>query len=509
MIASAEQEGALMQRLWSLKNDPLAFVMFAYPWGVAGTPLATIKGPRKWQRDVLDGIKAHLEAGHIDILNKLQPAMLRDATASGRGIGKSALVGWLTHWQMSVAPGSTTIVTANTEGQLASKTWPEIKKWFGMAMNAHWFDLSATKVAPAKWFAELLTKKWKMDVGYYYAQAQTWSEENADAFAGAHNHNGMMVIFDEASGIPANIWTVTEGFFTEATLRRFWFVFSNPRRNSGAFFECFHKYRNQWTTRSIDARTIEENDPKVYQGIIDAHGIDSDQARIEVLGQFPNQGERQFISNSLVTEAVQRELTPDEGAPLAMSVDVARSGDNKSVIAFRAGRDARSIPWQKHKERDSTRLAELIATAAQTHNVDAIFIDGNGVGGPIADILKRWGYNVIEVQASATPRDEDTFANKRAEMWHDMRSWLAGGSIPDDQELFDDLTKIEYDYHVTNGKLKMESKDDMLRRGLASPDVGDALMMTFAAPVARKNVAHSRAFRHSRMATGMDEDLMG
>lgn len=508
MVSTSEQETALMGRIFALKNDPLAFVLFAYPWGQKNTPLADQKGPRRWQRQVLTEIKAHLEAGNLELLNRRIPEMLRDATASGRGVGKSALVGWLIGWQMSCAPGSTTIVTANTEGQLASKTWPEVKKWFGLAINSHWFDTSATAVRPAQWYAEVLKKQWKLDVAYFYAQAQTWSEENPDAFAGAHNHNGMLVIFDEASGIPSNIWTVTEGFFTEPILRRFWFVFSNPRRNSGAFFECFHKHRDRWRTRSIDARTIEENDAKVYQGIIDDHGLDSDEARIEVLGLFPNQGQRQFIDNNRVLEAQKRVPIPDVGAPLIMAVDVARSGDNKSVFAFRKGYDARSIPWEKYKERDTSRLAELVATAATRYDVDAIVVDGNGVGGPVADILKRWGYKVIEVQASATPRDFETYANKRAEMWADAKAWLPAGAISEDPELFTDLTTPEFDYHVTNGKLKIESKDDMLRRGMASPDVGDALVMTFAAPVARSDSRASRNNpRRERMAGGLDYDL--
>ena len=107
-------------------------------------------------------------------------------------------------------------------------------------------------------------------------------------------------------------------------LNRFWTVFSNPRRNSGGFFDCFNDPRDYWTLRHVDSRTVEGTDSALFERLIRQYGIESDTVKIEVLGQFPSQGTRQFISNQLVQTAQTRVVEPDLGAPLIMGVDVAR-----------------------------------------------------------------------------------------------------------------------------------------------------------------------------------------
>ena len=146
---SAQDEQELMARLWSpaIKDNPLAFVMFAYPWGVKGTPLEHFTGPRKWQREVLTAMAEHIKknGGKVDF------DVMRMAISSGRGIGKSALVSWITDWMLSTRIGSTTIISANSESQLRSITWAELTKWLAMSINSHWFEVSATRLMPAKW----------------------------------------------------------------------------------------------------------------------------------------------------------------------------------------------------------------------------------------------------------------------------------------------------------------------------------------------------------------------
>jgi len=158
-IYSPEDEMALMTKLWSsaIKDDPEAFVLFVFPWGQKHTPLEHFKGPRRWQRNVLRQVKAHIAKQRDTSVNDV----LRMATASGRGIGKSALVSWLILWMLSTRIGSTTIVSANSEAQLRSVTWAEITKWAALLINSHWFELSATRVMPAKWIAELVERDLK------------------------------------------------------------------------------------------------------------------------------------------------------------------------------------------------------------------------------------------------------------------------------------------------------------------------------------------------------------
>ena len=254
-IYSAKDEQELMSRLWSpaLKDNPLAWVMYTFPWGQKGTPLEHFAGPRKWQKEVLTQLGEHIKEnnGLVDFNT------FRMATSSGRGIGKSALVSWIVIWMLSTRIGSTSIVSANSESQLRSITWAEITKWLSMAINSHWFEVSATRVMPAKWITELVERDLKMGTRYWGAEGRLWSAENPDAYAGVHNFAGVLLVFDEASGIDDSIWSVAAGFFTENTPNRFWLAFSNPRRNSGYFYETFHGKRDFWKNKIVDARTVE------------------------------------------------------------------------------------------------------------------------------------------------------------------------------------------------------------------------------------------------------------
>lgn len=507
-LYSAAGEQQLMQDIWSpeIYNSPLNFAKFVFPWGKANTPLENVKGPRGWQLETLQEMERHMKANDLRRAQGVPMEMWRSADASGRGIGKSALVSMLTLWLLSTRLGSTVIVTANTEQQLRSRTMAEIGKWAAMAINSHWWEQQAMSFRPAEWFAAAVERDLKISTGYWYAAAQLWSEENPDAFAGIHNHHGVMLIMDEASGIPKPIWTVSEGFFTEPIPDRYWFAFSNPRRNSGAFFECFHKDRNFWRCRNIDSRTVEGTDRGTFDKIIAQYGEDSDEARVEVKGEFPNKGANQFIAKDVAYNASTREILRDVGAPLLMGVDVARFGEDKSVVAFRRGRDARSIPWQKYKGVDTVKLAGIVADAAGKYKVDAIFVDGGGVGGGVVDILKAWGYRVIEVQAGASPSDGDMYSNKRVELWGRMREWLMTGAVPVDTDLMVDFTSPEYTYHPTTNKLQLERKDRMKERGLASPDSAEALAMTFSQPIARVDAAHGKRNQGRRNTVAKDVD---
>lgn len=508
---SPQDDQKLMAHLWApaIKDDPEAFVMFCYPWGKEKTPLANHTGPRTWQRKVLREIRDSIAANKDRDALGLAMEVLRKAISSGRGIGKSALVSWVAHWLLSTRIGSTVIVSANTEAQLVSITWAEMGKWLAMAINSHWFDINSKNIKPSEWLASAVRDQLKIDSTYWYAEAKLWKEENPDAYAGAHNPLGLMVIFDEASGIPAPIWKVAEGYFTEPVPDRYWFVFSNPRRNTGAFFECFHKNRNFWSIDQIDSRTVEGTDQAVYAKIIAQYGEDSDEARVEVKGQFPRQGDQQFNSREVVALARSRKVEPDGGAPLVMGVDVARFGDDASVISFRQGRDARVVPWQRYKGLDTQQLASRVAEWADKVRPDAIFVDGGGVGGGVVDRLKALKYRVFEVQFGAKADDPVAYANRRSELWAKMREWLQTGAIPDMQELEDDLLGPEYALREPSSTLQLEPKDSMKKRGLASPDWADALANTFDRTVARRDMTGPFGRPRDRRAAGVDYSILG
>ena len=481
-LYSAEDEMALMTQLWTpnLKDDPLKFVLLLFPWGQKNTPLENFSGPRKWQREVLRDIGAHIKQNN----GKIDFDVLRMAVSSGRGIGKSALVSWLVIWMLSTRIGSTTIVSANSETQLRSVTWAEITKWLALSLNSHWFEVSATRVMPAKWLTELVERDLKKGTRYWGVEGRLWSEENPDAYAGVHNFDGVMLIFDEASGISGAIWAVAAGFFTENTPHRFWMAFSNPRRNTGYFYEAFNAKRDFWRNKVVDARSVEGTDKAVYEQIIQEYGPDSVQAHVEVYGEFPSAGDDQFIPVYLVDDATQRPRYKDATAPIIIGVDPARFGADATVIAVRQGRDLNVI--KRYRGDDTMEIVGRVIEAIEEFNPTLVVIDEGGLGAGIVDRLKEQRYKQVKgVNFGNKSTKPIMYGNKRAEMWGNMREWLKTASVPTDKLLKSDLTspKVKPD---SKGTIFLEGKKEMKARGLASPDAADAIAVTFAYPVGNR-----------------------
>ena len=503
-IYSAADEMELMSRLWSpaIKDDPLAFVLLAFPWNEPGTPLEHFSGPRKWQRDILIDIRDHLKANN----GKLDYDTFREAVASGRGIGKSALVSWLTIWMLSTRIGSTTIISANSEAQLRSVTWAEITKWLAMTLNSHWFEVAATRIMPAKWLTEIVERDLKKGTRYWSVEGRLWSEENPDSYAGVHNFDGVLLIFDEASGIPDSIWSVAQGFFTENTPNRFHLAFSNPRRNTGYFYETFNAKRAFWRTRNVDAREVEGTDKKLYQQIIDEYGPDSYQANVEVYGRFPSEGDDQFIGVNLVDDAMQRPRYKDETAPIAIGVDPARFGADATVIAVRQGRDIIAI--KRLRGADTMEVVGHVIDAIEEYKPALTVIDEGGLGAGVVDRLKEQRYKIRGVNFGAKAAKQLMYGNKRAEMWGTMREWLKSASIPEDRFLKTDLigprTKPD-----SKGTLFLESKKDMKARGLSSPDAADAIAVTFAFPLGAREARVDKNPRRGYASGGISTSWMG
>lgn len=489
-----------------LYYSPLKFAMWAYPWGEGN--LKGVTGPRKWQRDVMLEIEAYLldgvgrKAGGESLAD-----FFREAIASGRGPGKSALFGMLAHWFMSTRIGSSTWVAANGEPQLRTKTFPEIAKWVAMGINAEFFATNAMSIQPATWFRNYIESPDGLgrSAQYYYISGQLWSEEKPDAFAGAHNFDGEFALFDEASGIPDPIWTVQEGVFTEDIVDRLWLAFSNPRKNTGAFFECFNKNRDLWRTRQIDARTVEGISHSTYENIIKQHGEDSNEARIEVYGKFPHVGDDQFIGPKLVDEAIGRSRYDDPDAPTIVGVDVARFGSDSTVIAVRKGRDLVSV--QRFNGLDTMQVVGKVIEAIGRFDPDLTVVDEGGLGAGVIDRLTEQRYKVRGVNFGSRA-DNSMYLNKRAEMWGDMKEWLKTASIgydgptrqQDNQRLKSDLCGPTYKVNSI-GAIVLEAKDAMKKRGLASPDCADALAITFAFPVAARHVVKAIGRRGASVAS--------
>jgi hypothetical protein len=459
----------LATEIESYAADPLGFVQDAYSWGEGA--LTHHAGPRKWQAAILKQMGEHLS----DPAKRYTP--LRIAVASGHGIGKSALVGMVTSWGMSTCAETRMVVTANTEGQLRTKTWPEISKWVRSATNADWWSVPAMSM-----YEKSHEKAWRAD-------AIPWSVNNTEGFAGLHNEGKRIIlIYDEASGIDDLLWEVSEGALTDARTEIIWLAFGNPTKNTGRFRECFGSHKHLWLTHQIDSRTVEGTNREYIEEMVRTYGENSDYVKVRVRGIFPNSSSTQFIGRDLVDAAMERQAqtTKWAGRTAAVGVDVARFGDDESVIATRIGRDAQSIPLKRFRGLDTMQVASRVAEHVNDMRLlglrVVLFVDGGGVGGGVIDRLRQLNFDPIEVQFGSKADDERKYANKRAEIWGRLKAWLAIGHIPKDEALATDLTSVEYGFTVGD-QILLESKKAMKVRGLSSPDAGDAYAVTFAQDV--------------------------
>lgn len=484
----------LIEDIAGFYNDPLGYVLYVFPWGEPG-PLKDETGPDEWQREILEDIRKALERGEET------GEAIRVAIASGHGIGKTALIAWVILWFISTREFPQIPVTANTQHQLLHKTWRELARWHRLALVRHWFEWTATKFYkieyPDTWFAS----------------AVAWSERNAEAFAGTHE-KFVLLIYDEASAIPDIIWETSEGAIT--TAGAMWLAFGNPTRNTGRFKECFGSLKHRWITRQIDSRTAKRANRVQIQQWIQDYGEDSDFVRIRVRGVFPRSSSTQFISQELVDNCSRYKAHAADHLPKVMSVDVARFGDDQSVVGLKQGRKLRVLA--KWRDLDVVNVANRVIALIEEHEPDAIVVDGDGVGAGVVDILKARGYHkrgsvviLTEFHGAATADKPNLYYNRRAEVWGLLRDAMKDGlEIGEDPELHADLVGPEFFYTTRSGHdvIQLEAKKDMKSRGLASPDLADMAAMTFAVTLRQKVATSSSSSSASRgvMTVGSDRN---
>jgi hypothetical protein len=481
MMATAPQIN-LAEDLAALTHDPLGAVLYGFPWGEG--PLEGLRGPRRWQGEVFEYIGEHFRNPET------RYKVCRVAISSGNGPGKSAFAAQLSWACTSTFEYCRTNVTANTKAQLDTKTSPEFQKWFGMALNADWFDVHVTSIK-----VDGHEANWRVDF-------LPWSESNPAATAGQHNaRRRLLLIFDEASEINDVIFDTAEGALTDEDTEIIWLLLGNPTRNSGAFYEAvFGRARHLWKSWVLDTREIEGTNKAQLQEWCDYYGEDSSWFRTHVRGLPPHSDEGQFIDRRLIEAARERSLPlvlSDE--PLVAGCDLAWGGMDSNVIRFRCGMDARSIPPIKipgELTRDPSilvnRLAEVLTRNFDGRKVAMLFLDSAGIAGPIAARLRAMGFdNVREVNFGAESPDQH-YAYYRDYMWGMMRQALVEGlAIDDDKDLALDLAGPLLVSDLKQ-RVKLESKEFMKKRGLKSPDNGDSLGLTWAAPVGTKKLVSAQ-----------------
>lgn len=499
-FSQVEYDEELTDIIGGFYDDPLGYVMFNFPWDTY-EPIQVVPlpekyrdkygcewGPDLWACEYLEQLGEEIRKRGFDGKRAVPP--IRFSTASGHGIGKSVLSSLLVKFISDTRPFCRGTVTAGTVDQLKSKTWAEVGKWHRISLTNHFFNYSSGRGSMA------LRRKGFEDE--WFVTAQTCKEENSEAFAGQHAVNSTsFYLFDEASGVPDKIYEVRAGGLTDG--EPMVFDFGNPTQNSGAFFEnTVGKTKNRYITRQIDARDVYITNKEYAQEMIDDFGINSDYVKVRVLGQFPSQGSLQFIGANEVRAAMVRpvEQLPTDG--LVIGVDVARFGDDESVIYPRIGNDARSfapVPDNgRYRGLSTDQLVDKIIETVQRFRrmgmpCSGLFIDGGNTGGAVVDYLRRMGYEALEVGFGTSPTDAASYRYKSDEIWGRMKEAIGKNlMLPNMQDqcgpnLYDQLTQRQYGYLAGGSRIHLETKKDMKARlggECGSPDLADALAVTYA-----------------------------
>lgn len=465
------------------KNDPLGFVKMAWPWGVEGGPLATFSGPDDNQTKFLEDLGRHAKERAFNGSTPVAP--IRMSISSAHGTGKSslgAMIGW---WILCTRPMSIGTVTAGTYQQLEERTWADMMHWGRMCIvqlgpEGPQFDIQASGIFHAD---PTKSEKWKVT-------PKTAIDARAQTFAGQHAATSTSwFLFDEASEVPEGVWTVAYGGLTDG--ESMFFAYGQMLRNAGEFYNvCFGDAATRWDTRVFDGRSSAFTNKILMAEWAEEWGEDSDRYRVRVLGLPPRASELQFIGQGLIDGARRRDHVPLDDEPLVWGYDAANGGLAKHVFWPRRGLDGKSLapiylPGDTHRDAVVAKAAELLDDQRPGRKAAAMFGD-QAFGAVILQRLKALGHsNVFEVNFGDSSPDKHQL-NMRAFMWFRMKEWLGMGSIPDDHKIYQSF--MDPGFHHRNGKLVLESKEEMAKRRVKSPDGPDALALTFAQNVPRVTI---------------------
>lgn len=408
----------------------------------------------------------------------------RTAVKSCHDVGKSFLAGTLAQFWVDVHPHGEAFVasTAPTYPQVHAILWEEIRAGFRRSATAG-------NSLPGR---VLQSDEWKLDDGTLVGYGRKPADQDEHGFQGIHRRF-VLVIIDEACGVPEQLWTAAEAITTNADCRIL--AIGNPDDPSTEFGNVC-KPGSGWNVIQVSAFdspnfTDEQVPDKLRPLLIAPEWVEDKKRRwgetspryvSKVLGDFPEIGDDTLISPKWIEAAQARTLEP--GPRTVLGVDVARFGADRTILSLVQGPVMRIIG--DHSKLRTTETTGKVVAAKREHMADAIHVDGVGVGSGVVDELLELGHDVVDMQSGAAAVDREHFANARAEWWWALRQRFEDGDAdidPADDELAAQLGAMRFKY-TARGQVLIESKDDMRKRGLPSPDRGDALMLGVAkAPV--------------------------
>lgn len=398
----------------------------------------------------------------------------RISVRSGHGVGKSTTVAILCLWYLLTRYPVKIVITAPTSAQLFDALFAEIKRWVNQL--------------PPQLQELLNVKSDRIEIAAApetgFISARTSRAESPEALQGIHADN-VLLVADEASGVPEAVFEAAAGSMSgdEACT----ILLGNPTRSSGFFFDTHNRLKDQWWTRRVSC----VDSPRVSAAYVEEMGLrygpESNAYRVRVLGEFPLSDDDTVIPMHLIDSAMNRDVVEDEKAVSIWGLDVARFGTDRSALAKRRGQVITEV--KKWAGLDLMQLTGAVVAEynAQQHHMRPaeILVDSIGLGSGVVDRLRELGLPARGVNVSEAPSMKGTYQNLRAELWFGMKAWLEqrGCKLPKDEDLMAELAAPRFKFS-SSGKMQVESKDDMRRRGLRSPDLADAVCLTMAADAA-------------------------
>ena len=451
--------------------SPLDFVLEAIfsitratwePWrpGTERPEKAPI-GPEAWQGELLRDVGVAIVEGNR-----------RFSVRAGHGVGKTSVEAWLILWFVLFHRDLKVPVTANSQDQLRDVVWAEVARWHRVLPP---FLREQIEVKAERVYI-------KADPEGAFAVARTARPEKPEALQGFHAST-MAFFIEEASGIEDIIFETAGGALSSENS---WvFMFANPTRTSGYFFRSHHGNRASWRVYHIPCQSSWRVSPNYATEVAREYGEASNVYRVRVLGEFPLSEDDSVIPLGLLEAAVVRDVSPSVVHAIVWGLDVARFGDDSTALAKRRG-NVLLGPVREWRKYDLMQTAGVIAKEyGETPLEDrpsAINVDVIGLGGGVVDRLMELGLPVVGINVGeAASTDPDRYMRLRDELWFKAKEWFDSRAVtmPRDDALMSELVGPKYKIE-SSGKIKVESKDDMKKRGVKSPNKADAFCLTFA-----------------------------
>lgn len=403
-----------------------------------------------------------------------------------KGPGKSwalAIAGW---WWLFTRWHARGVAMSITSDNLKDCLWTELAQIQERSPILKHFFVHRGERIEAKQFP----KTWWLSARSFPQNAD--KAQQANTLAGLHCHHPI-VLADEVGDYPDGVIVAAEAVLSSLVDGKppdgRIIIAGNPTSAEGPLYRVTKRDRGRWWVHEISSDPKDPNrtprvDPEWAQAQIDTWGVDSDFVKVNVLGQFPSQQANKLVGPDLALEASNRAIPNGHVYdPLVFGLDVAGYGDNSTVLFQRQG----NFTWRPRVWREANHMvmADQVAEEYVNKNPAMVFVDAGVVATGLIDRLRALGVPVLPVDFSGAPMDPKFF-DRRSEMWWRMADWLKrGGCIPDDIQMRHELTAPNFTYEATGKitKFKLESKKDMKKRGVTSPDKADALALTFAMPV--------------------------